>query len=99
MVGSLKEAWESAKRHAKVQVRWHDLRHTCCTRLVEAGVSLHVIASILGWSASTTVRMAHRYGHVGRQAQREAVTHLETVAKPAPQSDLPDGDTTTNAVH
>jgi integrase len=46
-IGSIKEAWESAKRRSGVQVRWHDLRHTACTRLLEAGVTLPIIARIL----------------------------------------------------
>ena len=30
----------------------------------------------MGWSASTTVRMAKRYGHIGQEAQRRAVEVL-----------------------
>jgi hypothetical protein len=33
-------------------------------------------ATIMGWSASTTVRMAKRYGHIGHNAQRLAVDVL-----------------------
>lgn len=35
-----------------------------------------MVASIMGWSASTTVRMAKRYGHIGDRAQRLAVDAL-----------------------
>lgn len=85
-VGSLKEAWESARRAAKLQVRWHDLRHTCCTRLLEHGVSLPIVGKILGWAPSTTVRMAQRYGHIGQDAQRQAMAFLDrtTETQPAP---------------
>src|SRR5437870_5792875 len=31
-IGSWKEAWESAKQNADVEIRFHDLRHTCVTR-------------------------------------------------------------------
>ncbi len=75
-LGSFKEAWESAKRRSGVSCRFHDLRHSACTRLVEGGVPLPVIASLLGWSAGTTVRMAKRYGHISAEAQRMAVTAL-----------------------
>jgi len=75
-LGSLKEAWESAKRKADVKCRFHDLRHSACTRLVERGVPLPVIASLLGWSAGTTVLMARRYGHITAEAQRSAVREL-----------------------
>lgn len=33
-----------------VEVRFHDLRHTCVTRMVKGGVPLSVVGSILGWS-------------------------------------------------
>ena len=71
-----KEAWEAAKRRASVECRFHDLRHTGCTRMLEAGVPLSVVATIMGWSAATTVRMAKRYGHIGQAAQRQAVEAL-----------------------
>jgi hypothetical protein len=61
------------------------LRHTACTRLLEAGVTLPIIARILGWSASTTVRMAQRYGHIGPDAQRQAMDSLMQVAPAGPQ--------------
>jgi hypothetical protein len=41
--------------------------------MLEAGVPFSVVASIMGWSASTTVRMAKSYGHIGDRAQRLAV--------------------------
>jgi integrase len=75
-VKSLKEAWESAKHSSKVTCRFHDLRHTAVTRMLEGGAPLAVVASILGWSAATTVRIARRYGHIGNAAQRRAVDLL-----------------------
>jgi len=75
-IGRWKQAWEAAKRLAGVYCRFHDLRHTACTRMLEAGIPFSVVASIMGWSASTTVRMAKRYGHIGRDAQRQAVATL-----------------------
>ena len=80
-IGSVKESWESAKRAAKVNVRWHDLRHTCCMRLLEQGVSLPIIGQILGWAPSTTVRMAQRYGHIGQDIQRQAMALLDAPKK------------------
>ena len=71
-IGNWKEAWESAKERAGVVCRVHDLRHTGCTRMLEAGVAFSVLSDIMGWSASTAVRMARRYGHIGprRDAMR-----------------------------
>lgn len=91
-VGSLKESWESARAvvaktdAALAKVRWHDLRHSCCTRLLERGVSLPMVAAIMGWSPSTTVRMAQRYGHIGDTAKREALAMLDPVLPPPPSS-------------
>jgi integrase len=90
-IGDWKEAWEAAKQRAgailkgepddkdapPLVCRFHDLRHTACTRLLEAGTPFSVVASIMGWSPSTTVRMAKRYGHIGQAAQREAVKALD----------------------
>lgn len=75
-IGRWKEAWEAAKIRSGVQCRFHDLRHTGCTRMLEAGVPFSVVATIMGWSASTTVRMSKRYGHIGQSAQRLAVDKL-----------------------
>jgi len=46
------------------------------TVMLQAGVPFSVVASIMGWSACTTVRMAKRYGHIGDRAQRLAVDAL-----------------------
>jgi integrase len=81
-IGSWKEAWESVKRRTEVEVRFHDLRHTCVTRMLEGGVPLSVVASILGWSPATTARMAKRYGHIGQPAMRQAMAVLEKAARP-----------------
>jgi integrase len=77
-LASFKDAWETARDQADVHCRFHDLRHSACTRMVEKGVPLPVIASLLGWSAGTTVRMAKRYGHISVDAQRAAVAVLQS---------------------
>ena len=84
-VGEIKTAWKAAKKRAGVVSRFHDLRHTACTRLLERGASLSVVASIMGWSASTTAKMAKRYGHIGSDAQRTALDAL--VQAPQPRRD------------
>jgi integrase len=82
-IGRWKEAWEAAKIRAKVQCRFHDLRHTGCTRMLEAGVPFPVLAMLMGWSPATTVRMAKRYGHIGHKALRTAV---EAISAPIPSA-------------
>ena len=82
-ITSWKEGWETVKEDTEITIRFHDLRHTCVTRMLEGGVPLSVVASILGWSPATTARMAKRYGHIGQVAQRQAVAVLD--AKPPKQ--------------
>ena len=81
-IGEIKGAWESAKSAANVSCRFHDLRHTACTRLLEHGASLPIVASIMGWSASTTAKMATRYGHIGADTQRAALEALTGAPPP-----------------
>jgi integrase len=76
-ITSWKEAWKTVRRDTEITIRFHDLRHTCVTRMLEGGVPLSVVASILGWSPATTARMAKRYGHIGHVAQRQAVAVLD----------------------
>ncbi len=78
---SWKEAWETVKRNTGISVRFHDLRHTAVTRMLEGGAPLSVVASILGWSSATTVRMSKRYGHIGHVALRQAVEILDRKVK------------------
>jgi integrase len=59
-------------------IRFHDLRHSTATKLLEQGTPFAVVAQILGWSASTAVRMAKRYGHIRPEAQRQALAGVAT---------------------
>jgi integrase len=78
-----KEGWEHAKARAGVQCRWHDLRHTGCTRLLDAGVSHPIVAEIMGWSASTAIRMIKEvYGHIGLPAKQRAMQAAENFSEP-----------------
>ncbi|HKZ53000.1 MAG TPA: tyrosine-type recombinase/integrase, partial [Candidatus Acidoferrales bacterium] len=76
-LGRWKVAWETARAAAKVKCRFHDLRHTACTRMLEAGVPFSAVALVMGWSPSAAVRMARRYGHVGQESLRQAVAAIE----------------------
>ena len=51
-------------------------RHTAVTRLPGTGIPYPVVASIMGWSAATAIRMEKRYGHIGNQALRAAADVL-----------------------
>lgn len=84
-IGSWKEAWEKARKDSKVHCRFHDLRHTGCTRMLEEGVPFQVVAELMGWSPATTVRMAKRYGHIGQQSLRIAVNSIVVAAEKSRQ--------------
>lgn len=73
------------KKHQpeSLNCRFHDLRHTAVTRLLEAGIPYPVVASMMGWSAATAIRMAKRYGHIGSHALREAADVLGRFEIPA----------------
>jgi integrase len=64
------------EKRESLACRFHDLRHTAVTRLLEGGVAYPVVASMMGWSAATAIRMAKRYGHIGSQALRDAANIL-----------------------
>jgi integrase len=85
-MGSIKEAWEAAKGRAGVKCRFHDLRHTAVSRMLDAGVPIAKVAKIVGWSAATMVRMAARYGHFALEDLRSAV---ETISRPGSQDGSP----------
>lgn len=55
--------------------RFHDLRHTVATRLVEKNIDLSVVKDILGHSKITTTQ---RYAHPVPQRKLEAINILST---------------------
>ena len=72
-------AWRRACSKAGLAgLRFHDLRHTAATKLLEQGTPFAVVAQILGWSASTAVRMAKLYGHIRPEVQRLALDAVAT---------------------
>jgi len=79
-IANWRTAWRNACRAAGLPgLRFHDLRHSAVTKLLEKGFPIAVVAQILGWSASTAFRMVKRYGHIRPEAQRRA---LEAIATP-----------------
>ena len=78
-IANWRTAWRRVCREARlVDLRFHDLRHTAATKLLEQGTPYAVVAQILGWSASTAVRMANRYGHIRPEVQRRALEAIAT---------------------
>lgn len=79
-IGTIKTAWNAACKRAGIKYRFHDLRHTAVSRMINAGVPLTKIGKIVGWAPSTVVYMATVYGHHTMDELRSAV---ETIS-PSP---------------
>ena len=78
-IANWRTAWRRACDKAGLAgLRYHDCRHTAATKLLEQGTPFAVVAQILGWSASTAVRMAKRYGHIRPEVQRRALDGIAT---------------------
>jgi site-specific recombinase XerD len=58
-------------------VTLHTLRHTCASRLVQAGVDLYVVQKWLGHS---TIVTTERYAHLSVENLEGAVSALEPAA-------------------
>jgi integrase len=58
----LEYRWPQVRNAAKLaDFRWHDLRHTCASVLVQAGASLPQVGSVLGHKS---LNMTMRYSHL-----------------------------------
>lgn len=72
----IKTAWKAAVRRAGIRYfRFHDLRHTFNTRLMEAGVIQDVRKVLMGHSSGEEVNSL--YTHVELPVKREAIRKLE----------------------
>jgi site-specific recombinase XerD len=72
---NLLRAFYSARRKAAIQgFRFHDLRHTFASRLVQDGVDLYAVQRLGRWK---TVKMVQHYGHHYPESLRAAVEVLD----------------------
>lgn len=70
----LKKSFKQACSNAGVQeLRFHDLRHTFATRLIEAGVDIITVRDLLG---HFSVKVTQRYTHSGQVQKAQAVKVL-----------------------
>jgi len=77
-IGDNKKWWEGALKEAKIKkFRWHDLRHTFCSRLAQRGVSLKVIQEAAGHK---TIAMSARYAHMDHTTLHNAMAVLNRKA-------------------
>lgn len=88
--GLVKKDWVShsfkrACRKAEVEnLRFHDLRHDCGSRLAMAGVDLRTLQEILGHK---TLAMTLRYAHLSPEHRLRAVRHLDEEVVPIAEPD------------
>lgn len=72
----VKRTWKTALKNAGIRhVRFHDLRHTFNTRLMEAGVLQEVRMALMGHSSGSKVHAT--YTHIELPVKREAIRKLE----------------------
>lgn len=77
-LGDNKKWWASATKRARIKdLRWHDLRHSFCTRLAENGANAFVIMKAAGHKSSQT---SARYIHLGEKTMRKAMEGLNRTA-------------------
>lgn len=70
-----RNAWKAILAAAELPpVRLHDARHGVATLLLEAGVDIHVIQTILGHSSVLTTK---GYAHVNTRLAREGLERME----------------------
>jgi integrase len=75
-IRTIKTAWRATIRRAGIRyIRFHDLRHTFNTRLMESGVIQDVRKVLMGHSVGEDINST--YTHVELPAKREAIRKLE----------------------
>jgi|Deesub1362B_J571_1020462.scaffolds.fasta_scaffold02189_11 excisionase family DNA binding protein len=71
---SVKRAFKGAVRRAGIEaLRFHDLRHTFATRLVQKGVDVETVKELLGHHS---IRITQRYLHSNLKVKKDAVERL-----------------------
>lgn len=81
-IGSWRTAWRRASKEAKLEMRFHDLRHACITKLAETQASEQTIMAIAGHLSRA---MLEHYSHIRMAAKRVA---LDGIVKQTPTADF-----------
>jgi integrase len=76
-LGGWKRAWNTAKKHAGVECRIHDLRHHFISALAQTQTTDATIQAISGHLSR---KMLEHYSHVRLEAKRRAVEALNIIA-------------------
>jgi integrase len=77
-IKSWRSAWRAALKRSGLQIRFHDLRHTCITKLAESQASEHTLMAIAG---HVSPKMLEHYSHIRMEAKRAALDAI--VAQPS----------------
>jgi integrase len=72
-VTDISSGWDLVRSLSGVSCRLHDLRHTFCTRLAEAGVPESTMLALMGHMSRA---MLERYSHIRMAAKRDAVAAI-----------------------
>jgi integrase len=72
-VTDISSGWDLVRSLAGVPYRLHDLRHTFCTRLAEAGAPESTMLALMGHMSRA---MLERYSHIRMAAKRDAVSAI-----------------------
>jgi len=80
-ITSWRSAWRAALKRVGLQIRFHDLRHTCITKLAESQASEHTLMAIAG---HVSRKMIEHYSHIRMEAKRAA---LDAIARPVSEPD------------
>ena len=69
-------AFHKALKKAQIkEFRFHDLRHTFATRLVQKGVDLYTVQKLGRWK---TISMVTRYGHHNIESLRKGIKRIDS---------------------
>jgi integrase len=85
-IGSWKVSWTAAREAAKVECRWHDMRHTFVSTLAEGQASDATIMSLAGHLSR---KMMERYSHTRNEAKRAAISALDSAVRPEGSPQIP----------
>lgn len=70
----VRDSWAKAREACGLQhVRWHDLRHTFASWLINSGTPIYAVATLLGHSS---VQVTQRYAHLMAETLQDEVKKL-----------------------
>ena len=73
------KAFRKALKRANIQdFRWHDLRYTWASWLIQAGVSIEALQELGGWESR---EMVMRYAHLSRRHLTDSINLLDSICK------------------